>query len=57
MARKRHTEVTASADATNEKNREQTLVLSDPGQVTEKNPKVPGVVNMTPDGRIKRIDY
>ena len=57
MARKRHTEVTASADATNEKNREQALVLSDPGQVAEKNPKVPGVVNMTPDGRIKRIDY
>ena len=51
MARKRNIEETPA------KSNEQPLVLSDPGQAAEKKPEGPKVVNITPDGRIKRIDF
>ena len=33
------------------------LVLSDPGTVTARDPHAPRIVNVTPDGRIRRVDF
>nr|DAQ24500.1 MAG TPA: hypothetical protein [Caudoviricetes sp.] len=33
------------------------LVLSDPGTATTRDPHTPRIVNVTPDGRIRRVDF
>ena len=33
------------------------LVLSDPGTATIRDPQAPRIINVTPDGRIRRVDF
>ena len=33
------------------------LVLSDPGTATTRDPHAPRIINVTPDGRIRRVDF
>ena len=60
MARKRNVNTVTTdntVSTTSGEAKDAGLVLSDPGQVTEKKPEQPRITNITPDGRIRRIDY
>lgn len=63
MARRRNsnneTTMKEKQEEKQQEKKEKGLVLSDPGQMTvvDERPDFPRVVNLTPDGRIKRIDY
>lgn len=60
MARKRNVNTVTTdniVSTTSEEAKDVSLVLSDPGQMTEKKAEQPRMVNITPDGRIRRIDY